>query len=72
MGRLAWRSGLLPRPLGLLLIVGGAGYVTSAFVAYLAVDTTVATTVLAVPASIGEFAMIGFLLFRRNRGAAPS
>ncbi|MFI1990364.1 DUF4386 domain-containing protein [Actinoplanes sp. NPDC020271] len=71
MGRLASRSGVLPGPLGRLLIVGGVGYVISAFVTYLAADTTVVTGVLAAPASIGEFAMIGFLLFRR-RWAAPN
>lgn len=72
MGRLALRSGALPRWLGWLLIAGGVGYVTSAFVAYLAAGTTVVTGVLAVPASIGEFAMIGFLLFGRRWSTQPS
>lgn len=66
MGQSTLASGMLPRLLGWTLIAGGAGYVTSAFVAYLAEDTTTVTSVLAVPASIGEFAMIGFLLFKRR------
>ncbi|WP_436519692.1 DUF4386 domain-containing protein [Actinoplanes sp. HUAS TT8] len=72
MGRLALESGVLPRLLGWTLIVGGVGYVAGAFVAYLAADTTVVTSVLAVPASIGEFGMIGYLLFKRDWTARPS
>jgi hypothetical protein len=72
MGRLTLRSPDLPRALGWILIAGGAGYVTSALVAYLAADTTAVTTALTVPASIGEFAMIGFLLFKRRWSAAPA
>ncbi|WP_255658255.1 DUF4386 domain-containing protein [Actinoplanes sp. L3-i22] len=71
MGRLTLRSPDLPRLLGWILIAGGAGYVISAFVAYLAAGTTTVTTVLAVPASIGEFVMIGFLLFKRRWSSAP-
>ena len=72
MGRSVLRSPDLPAPLGWILIAGGGGYVLSAFVAYLAADTTALTTALAVPASIGEFGVIGYLLLKRRWTAAPS
>ncbi|GAA2705434.1 DUF4386 domain-containing protein [Actinoplanes palleronii] len=73
MGLLTLRTTVMPRALGLLLIAGGAGYVLSAFVAHLAADTAVLTGLLAVPASIGEFWMIGYLLIRGGRlSSAPS
>jgi len=64
MGRCVLRDG--PRVLGWLLIAGGAGYVLSSFAAYLA---PAVGDILAVPASIGEFWMIGWLLLRGFRGA---
>lgn len=65
MGTAVLRSGLLPRALGWVLIAGGAGYVLHAF---LPLDP------LTVPASIGEFWMIGYLLIfgvRRTGAAVP-
>lgn len=67
MGWCVLRSGWMPRPLGWLLIAGGSGYVLSAFVGYLAPATGVLATVLTVPASVGEFWMIGYLLVRGVR-----
>lgn len=67
MGVAVLRSGWAPRPLGLLLVVGGPGYVLSAFVAPLlsgSAETMVA--VLALPATAGEFWMIGWLLLTRR------
>ncbi|MGB3828232.1 MAG: DUF4386 domain-containing protein [Ornithinimicrobium sp.] len=71
MGWLVLRSGSMPRPLGWILIGGGIGYVFVAFVAQLAPGaTTVADLdLLSLPASIGEFWLIGYLLLvgvRRN------
>jgi hypothetical protein len=51
-------------PLGWVLVAGGAGYVASAFVGYLAPDAGVVADALTAPASIGEFWMIGYLLIR--------
>jgi hypothetical protein len=65
MGRAVLATGRMPRPLGWLLILGGVGYVLSAFATYLAPD--VVATVLVVPASAGEFWMIGYLLIRGVR-----
>jgi len=74
MGSLVLASGYMPRALGRVLVVGGVGYVLSAFVPVLLPGTPdVAVAVLAAPASIGEFWMIGYLLvhgFRRGATAA--
>jgi hypothetical protein len=71
MGRLVQLSGWMPRPLGSLLIVGGVGYVIGPFLAYLT-DARVAADVLVVPATVGEFWMIGYLLLRGVNAATPS
>jgi len=64
MGWCVLRSGRMPRPLGWVLIGGGVGYVLSPFVAYLVPGAGVLADVLAVPASVGEFWIIGYLLVR--------
>jgi hypothetical protein len=56
------RSGYMPRPLGWILIAGGAGYLLSVLVAALLPDATGVVTVLTMPATIGELWMIGYLL----------
>ncbi|GIE81865.1 hypothetical protein Aph02nite_78150 [Actinoplanes philippinensis] len=63
MGTAVLRTGWMPRPLGWVLIIGGAGYVLHAFAGF---------EPLTVPASIGEFWMIGYLLFRGVRRTAGS
>ncbi|MBF9127460.1 DUF4386 domain-containing protein [Plantactinospora sp. S1510] len=70
MGRCVHRSGWMPRFLGWLLVVGGVGYVLSAFVGYLAPGAGMIADVLTVPASVGEFWMIGYLLVRGVRAQA--
>ncbi|WP_144118379.1 DUF4386 domain-containing protein [Catellatospora sichuanensis] len=73
MGWLAIRSGYMPRPLGWTLIAGGIGYVLSVLVAVLAPDATAAVTALVVPATIGEFWMVGHLLVKGvSDKSAPS
>jgi hypothetical protein len=67
MGRCVLQSGTMPRLLGHLLIVGGVGYVLSGFLTYLAPGLPIVTAVLVVPATIGEFWMIGYLLVRGSR-----
>jgi Domain of unknown function (DUF4386) len=64
MGWCVLRSRWMPRLLGWVLIVGGAGYVLSAFVAYLAPDLGIVADALTFPATVGEFWMIGYLLVR--------
>jgi hypothetical protein len=70
MGWCVLRSGWMPRTLGWILVGGGAGYVLSAFIRYLAPDAQVVAEALAYPASVGEFWMVGYLLIRGVRPAA--
>ncbi|GAA1034016.1 DUF4386 domain-containing protein [Virgisporangium ochraceum] len=70
MGWCVLRSGWMPRALGWILVVGGAGYVLSAFLRYLVPDAHVVVEALAYPASVGEFWMVGYLLVRGVRRRA--
>lgn len=67
MGLAALRSGWTPRPLGWTLVVGGVGYLLSAFVNYVSPSAGPAADSLIVPAAVGEFWMIGWLLLRGLR-----
>jgi hypothetical protein len=67
MGWCVLQSGWMPRPLGWILIAGGVGYVLSAFAGYLLPGAGAVADILTVPASIGEFWMIGYLLIRGIR-----
>lgn len=67
MGVAALRSGWTPRPLGWILAAGGVGYLLSAFINYLAPSAEPITQALVIPATIGEFWMIGWLLYRGLR-----
>jgi Domain of unknown function (DUF4386) len=70
MDWLVLRSGWMPWGLGLILVAGGVGYVVSSFVNYLAPDAQAAADLLTIPASVGEFWMIGYLLIRGVRHGA--
>jgi hypothetical protein len=61
----------VPRLLGWILVVGGIGYVIGPFLAYLT-DVRVAADLVVVPATIGEFWMIGHLLVRGVKVATPA
>lgn len=62
MGWLVRRSGYMPSSLGVILLVGGVGYVLGGFLLYLAPSYSVVSNLLVIPATIGEFWMIGYLL----------
>lgn len=62
MGWLAVRSGWLPRVLGWLLVVGGVGYLASAFVAYLFASGDAVAQVLTIPATLGEVWIMVYLV----------
>ena len=73
MGHIASSSGRMPRWLGRILIIGGCGYLLSGFVSYgIAGAPTWFVEALAIPATIGEFWMIGFLLTKGLRDSAEN
>lgn len=73
MGWVAVTTARFPRLLGWALIVGGVGYLLSGLLAYGLTDAPSSLLDgLAVPASIGEFWMVGYLLVKGIRPAAPS
>lgn len=61
MGYLVVISKRMPLWLGRVLLVGGAGYILSAFIGYMGV-TGSWVSMLTIPATVGEFWMIGYLL----------
>jgi len=72
MGFCVLRTVSMPRTLGWLLVVGGLGYVVSAFVTDLAPDASPVAAALVVPATVGELWIIGYLLVQGFGHAAPS
>ena len=65
MGHIATTSGLMPRWLGRILVIGGVGYVMSTFVKYGFADAPIwLSNALPMPATVGEFWMIFYLLFK--------
>jgi hypothetical protein len=70
MGYIATGSGLMPKWLGRILVVGGVGYVLSAFVNYGFADApTWLRDALPLPATLGEFWMIFYLLTKGVRSS---
>ncbi len=64
MGWCVLRSRWMPQALGLFLVVGGAAYVLNAFVNYMAPRAGPIALALLLPAMVGEFWMIGYLIAR--------
>lgn len=71
MGFCVLSSGWLPRALGWVLVVGGVGYVLSAFVGLLVPGARVLADVLTVPATVGEFWILGYLIIFGVRDRTP-
>ncbi|MEQ9308592.1 MAG: DUF4386 domain-containing protein [Balneolaceae bacterium] len=61
MGYIVIKSEIMPVWLGRVIILGGAGYVISTFIHYSGIDFDY-NRFLTLPATIGEFWMIGYLL----------
>jgi hypothetical protein len=78
MGHAVLVSGWMPRLLGYVLIVGGVGYVLSSFSGVLLPTAPdLVDAVLTIPATIGEFWIIGYLLIfgvgaRAGQAATPA
>ena len=51
----------MPVWLGRILMIGGIGYLLSAFIKYIRLDNPL-LELLVIPATVGEFWMIGYLL----------
>jgi hypothetical protein len=63
LGYLAYKSGMFPRALGFVLIVAGASYLVDLLAAFLLPDLRTAIhTALAIPPTIAEVWMLGYLL----------
>jgi len=61
LGYIVTSSKRMPVWLGRILIIGGIGYLTSAVVNYLGIESPL-LGYLTIPATVGEFWMIGYLL----------
>jgi len=64
MGWCVLQIGTMPRALGWVVIIGGVCYTLSAFLRYLFPDVASFTDLAAIPATIGELWIIGYLLLR--------
>lgn len=70
MGWFAVSTRRFPRPLGILLIVGGLGYLASALLGSATDLPAAALDLLTIPATAGELWMVGYLLVRGIRPRA--
>lgn len=72
LGYLAYRSGMFPKALGVLLIVGAIGYLVDLLTHFLIPDLGDAISAFVViPSAIGELWMVGYLLVKGIRVARP-
>ena len=63
LGYLAYKSGMFPRALGVLLVVGGACYLVGTLAAFLASGSgQTINTVITIPSAIAEICMVVYLL----------
>ena len=71
MGYLAYVSGLFPKALGVLLMIGCFGYVADLLMHFLfPAASGIGSPIALIPATIAELWMVGYLLFARRRFAA--
>lgn len=72
MGTFILATRLMPRLLGVVLIAGGVGYVASAAISAALPEARGIADLVALPATVGELWMVGYLLTVGIRSAAPS
>ncbi|WP_394618888.1 DUF4386 domain-containing protein [Lentzea sp. JNUCC 0626] len=71
MGRLALRSGLFPKPLGVLLVVGGVAWIADPVIAFALPEAPeFVRAVVSAPTSLGEFGLMIYLLVQGVRTSA--
>ena len=71
MGYIVTSSGRMPLWLGRILIIGGIGYILQTFINCMGVQNSY-INILVLPATVGEFWMIGYLLIYGIRPAINS
>lgn len=72
LGYLAYKSGMFPKTLGAVLIVGGAGYLVGLFAAFLIPDSGAQiNTIVTIPSAIAEIWMVLYLLVIGVRTQEP-
>lgn len=73
-GILVMRSGFIPRPIGVLLIVAGSGYLASSFTTLLLPDYASVVNPVAMALEMGELPVMFWLLIwgARPRGTVPA
>ena len=62
LGLLVYRSGFLPRFLGILLVVGGCGLFLEVFIYFLLPGYAIVNTILLIPQTISEFVFLVWVL----------
>lgn len=72
MGWFILATGRMPRVLGGILIIGGAGYLVSAVLTAALPGSAPVADMLSLPATAGELWMVGYLLSVGIRSAAPT
>ena len=73
LGLLAYRSGMFPRPLGVLLMFGTICYLLDVLLQFLAPELAAEISALIlVPATIGEVWMLAYLLIRGVKTPLPA
>src|SRR5919202_191913 len=73
LGYLAYKSGMFPRPLGIVLIVGGASYLMDVLARFLVPDVGERFhNYLAIAPAIAEAWMVGYLLVRCVKSSLPA
>lgn len=71
-GQLVYRSGFMPKILGILLIIGGSAYVLDAFIFVLfpSYHYSITGIIVGLTSSVAEFAMVFWLLIKGVRKVA--
>ena len=64
LGLLVYKSGFIPRVLGILLVVGGCGLFLNVFIHFLFPGYEIVSTILLIPQTLAEFLILAWLLVR--------